>query len=252
MDTEHQNRAELRTLTRQLLAAPLEGGQACERARRQLLTLSQRSTAALQPPVASHPLITEIWNDEADQARALIASFVRRWSEADMIDADVRSFASARELFAAVLLRILDRLDAGVAGLHRSAPVKFPEKLGIEVIDQDHIEIFAMLGGLRASVGGGLTQATVGTIDGMLTCLERHFTREEDFMAQTAYHGLEDHRAEHHRARTLVLGFRNDLQDGRQVPSGLVLAFLEYWLGSHVAHTDSLMGAHLRKALGLP
>jgi len=73
---------------------------------------------------------------------------------------------------------------------------------------------------------------------------ERHMADEEAIMEATAYPGLEDHRGEHHLARTILLGFRNDHLDGRLVEAATVLQFLERWLGSHIAIVDLAMARH--------
>ena len=75
---------------------------------------------------------------------------------------------------------------------------------------------------------------------------EVHFAREESIMDATAYPGLDDHRQEHHRARAILMGFRNDYLEGRRVEAVTVLKFLESWLSSHIADVDQRMVAHLR------
>ena len=81
-------------------------------------------------------------------------------------------------------------------------------------------------------------------IAGLASYVERHFADEEAIMQATGYAGLEDHRSEHHLARAILLGFRNDQLDGRPVEAGSVLDFLEKWLTSHIALVDLAMARH--------
>ncbi len=155
-------------------------------------------------------------------------------------------FTTVRDQFTASLLRLLDRLDAGFAGICSQSPMLAPPATGNASLDRDHAELFALLGGLRAFQGDGIACVTGNVVSGLAAYAERHFEAEDRMMVDSGFPGMDDHRAEHQRARMLILGFRNDHNDGRCVPPAMLLAFLEHWFTSHIAHTDQALARHLR------
>lgn len=241
--------ATIRSQCAVVAAANLGGFADNERARRQALALCNMVKHDLHLPEAEHPLLAEIWRLELDKAVQLVDAFAARWGQPGRFDEAERLAASACEQFAACILRLLDRLEHGFAGRSPDHPVPAPQPTGVEELDRDHERYFGLLGGMRAAVGGGAACLSGAMINELVGLLESHIAREEELMLASHYPGYEDHRAEHHRARTLVLGFRNDHLAGRCVAAPMVLAFIEHWFATHVAHTDKALAEHLLAAV---
>lgn len=177
-------------------------------------------------------------------------SCIARWATPAVIERDPRGFASTWAVLRSSLIRLFAREEGEVYPLTAGSgwtpqPVQAPLPTGIPEIDEDHDGFFANIGALRAALCGG-KQVVDGTdVAELAIYAERHFAREEALMEATNYPALEDHRNEHHRARGILMGFRNDHLDGRRVDTIAVLLFLESWLISHIAHTDQRMSDHL-------
>lgn len=194
---------------------------------------------------------------EAESLATATREFTGHWTRPGIIEHNARSFASAWSVLHAAVLRLVKREEGEIYPLTASAPwqprpVLVPPETGIPELDEDHAEVFALIGGLRAAIGGGQSDADGGSVATLAAYAERHFAREESLMEGSAYPGLEDHRQEHHRARGILMGYRNDHLDGRHVEAAAVLAFLEGWLLSHIADADQRMVAHLRTSGRLP
>ncbi|MBN8524068.1 MAG: hemerythrin family protein [Planctomycetes bacterium] len=180
------------------------------------------------------------------------ASFSRYWSPPGAIERDPKSFGSALGILQAAVTRLIRREETEVYPLAVTGwapqPVVAPPLTGVTELDDDHVEIFSMIGGLRAIVDDRQSTVDGPRVASLAVYAERHFAREEAIMEATAYPGLEDHRQEHHRARAILMGFRNDYLDGRRIDAVTVLKFLESWLSSHIADVDQRMVAHLRSS----
>jgi hemerythrin len=178
------------------------------------------------------------------------ASFSRYWTPPGAIERNPKTFGSALGILQAAVTRLIRREETEVYPLAVTGwapqPVLAPPLTGVAELDDDHVEIFSMIGGLRAIVDDRKSVVDGSHVADLAAYAERHFAREEAIMEATTYPGLEDHRQEHHRARAILMGFRNDYLDGRRVDAVTVLKFLESWLSSHIAEVDQRMVVHLR------
>lgn len=246
MSQPRHQRAQLRTLVA-VLRETVPGRPAeHERLRRSLNGLAQAFASGLEVPTGGHALMAQVWGDELAKVGEAIAAFNARWGGPGRIEEGMVMFSASRDQFAASVLRLLDRLDAGFAGICAPTPVLVPPATGNDTLDRDHAELFGLLGGLRAVQGEGVACVTGNVIAGLAAYAERHFETEDRMMVESGFPGVDDHRAEHQRARTLVFSFRNDHDDGRCVPPAMLLAFLEHWFTTHIAHTDQALARHLR------
>jgi len=245
-DPAKHQRAQLRTFVTILRGTPAGKPAEIERLRRSLTGLANAFASGIDVPTGGHALMAEVWREEVARVGEAIAAFTAHWHALGRIEESTIMFNAARDQFAASVLRLLDRLDAGFAGICAQTPVHVPPPTGIASLDQDHQQVFALLGGLRAVQGDGLVCVTGDFIARLTAYAERHFEDEERLMTETEFPGSEDHRAEHQRARTLILEFRNDHDDGRCVPPSMLLAFLEHWLTTHIAHTDQALARHVQ------
>jgi hemerythrin len=246
------------SLTLSERANPIEA----ERARLNLIQFSRHVTEhfarensvlaeLITPTVGS--AVRSAGDARLQEARSLAegcASFARYWTPPGVIERDQNTFGSALAILQAAVARLIRREETEVYPIAATGwipqPVTAPPLTDIPELDEDHIEIFGLIGGLRAVVDDRLSAVDGSQVAALAAYAERHFAREESIMESTEYAGLEDHRQEHHRARSILMGFRNDYLDGRRVDAGTVLNFLESWLVSHIADVDQRMVAHLR------
>jgi hemerythrin len=257
----HREHRELITLASTVCSGEPQGAVQAERARRGFATLHHRLTRHLAAEAPTLAALADAPEGSATriagQARAreagalteACAGFASRWGTAGSIERDGRGFLSTWEILHGALDRLIAREEAEVYPLATSLweprPLPAPTPTGILALDEDHAEVFALIGGLRAAVGGGQHHAEGQLITELVGYTERHFTLEERMMEASGFPGLDDHRQEHHHARTIVTHFRNDHLDGRAVEAKAVLDFLEGWLLSHIAYNDQAMAAFL-------
>lgn len=189
---------------------------------------------------------------EADALAEAVAAFAAHWGRPGAIERQVGGFATALGVVRAAFDRLIRREEDEIYPLTSDAillrPAQAPPETGFAELDEDHAAMFALIGALRASLGGGRLQVDGAQVAALAAYAERHFAREDAIMEATAYPGIEDHRREHHHARAILMGFRNDHLDGRRVGAAEVLQFLERWLASHVAEVDLRMAEHARRA----
>jgi hemerythrin len=110
---------------------------------------------------------------------------------------------------------------------------------GLRVIDDQHRELFAVVGRFRRLAQTGAARSEVETLLGeLVACSERHFATEEAIMSQFAYPDLSQHVSEHitmlASLRELLVGFR----ESQQSTALLVPALMEGWLKHHVSDGD--------------
>ncbi|MFO7541553.1 MAG: bacteriohemerythrin [Thiobacillus sp.] len=78
-----------------------------------------------------------------------------------------------------------------------------------------------------------------------------HFISEENVMIETAYPGLETHRAQHAELMAELNEKVGRLASHREFPDDL-LDFLLAWLKDHIAHHDQLVAQHVRTSRSRP
>lgn len=187
---------------------------------------------------------------EAQALAEAATSFAAHWGHPGAIERSVGGFASALVVLRGALDRLVKREEDEIypltAAVLAAQPIAAPLPTGFPELDEDHAAIFALIGGLRAALGGGRREVDGALVAELAGYAERHFAREEAIMEATAYPGIEDHRREHHQARAILMGFRNDHLDGRRVGAAEVLVFLERWLASHIEAVDLRMAEHAR------
>lgn len=250
----HEHR-ELLTLAQAILPTEAPWPAVAEKARLQLIQLSSRLEGHLRAEAATISglcrigggalsLSCSIRQREAEGLMESMAGMVRRWGHVGAINREAREFTGVWQVFLAALQRLQEREEGDIYGSvaeGNALPIAAPPSTGIPGLDRDHEQMFALIGGLRAAVGGGQLHIDARMAAELASYSERHMADEEAIMVAIGYPGLEDHRQEHHLARAILLGFRNDHQDGRLVEAATVLEFLERWLGTHIAVVDVAM-----------
>ncbi len=120
--------------------------------------------------------------------------------------------------------------------------MNIPPAVGELAMDGDHRE----LAGLLEGVAGLPAPQLLERLAAVVAHTEAHFAREEQWMSDTAFPLLAEHRAEHRR----MLGELQMLQRrARRTNLPMVRAFLAErlpeWLEQHIRGVDSALAAHL-------
>ncbi|MEW5729160.1 MAG: bacteriohemerythrin [Pseudomonadota bacterium] len=113
-------------------------------------------------------------------------------------------------------------------------------ELGIPRIDDDHrrwVEMFNAL--FSACLAGVGPDVLAGTLQQLLDYTKGHFQREEAFLEEIGFDGLEEHRKIHAAMVAEVQKIEEQLRKGATHDlSAEVLSFLHDWLIDHITETD--------------
>ncbi|BCR05427.1 hemerythrin [Desulfuromonas versatilis] len=120
---------------------------------------------------------------------------------------------------------------------------------GMELIDQQHRELFARIDRLvGACMAGKGREETGPMLEFMENYMEEHFAAEERLMADSDYPRAEFHVQEHALFRERLEVFKRELAD-KGSEADLLTAVNQSivdWLFDHVCIEDRDLGAHLR------
>jgi hemerythrin-like metal-binding protein len=111
--------------------------------------------------------------------------------------------------------------------------------VNIEVIDEQHKKLFAVLGNLFDGMGKeGKKEVLSATVGELVRYAVEHFATEEIFMQQYDYPGYAQHKKEHEAFKAKVAVFQKDLEAGKVTLSMEVMSFLTGWLDHHILKVD--------------
>lgn len=110
---------------------------------------------------------------------------------------------------------------------------------GIQLIDEQHQELFRMVDRLRRQVQDGTDRGGIeALLKDLVACLERHFATEETIMGQFGYPDLTQHVSEHASMLTSLQELLDKFQESHQVMALMVPTFMEGWLKHHISDGD--------------
>ena len=111
---------------------------------------------------------------------------------------------------------------------------------GIRSIDTDHRTLVDIVNAMHDALHKNQGRRQVeSTLDALSHYVDEHFTREEHFMEQAGYPGLEDHVRQHRKLSTAVHELRDHYhKDPDAVKPGEVLDLLKSWLVDHIMGAD--------------
>ena len=110
---------------------------------------------------------------------------------------------------------------------------------GIQLIDEQHQELFRIIDRLRRSVQEGVNRDVVeALLADLLACSERHFATEETFMGKFGYPDLPQHVSEHVSMVTSLHELLVRFQENHQSMALMVPTFMEGWLKHHISDGD--------------
>lgn len=110
---------------------------------------------------------------------------------------------------------------------------------GIQLIDEQHKELFAVVNELRRAVQAGADRAEIRTlISKLLKCSEEHFATEEAYMSRYGYPDLTQHVAEHISMVTSLRELSDKFDESHHTMALMVPTFMEGWLRHHISDGD--------------
>ena len=118
--------------------------------------------------------------------------------------------------------------------------------VGIGVLDQQHIALFAILNDLYDAMKKGQAQTVTGPLLRKLAeYTHSHFSAEEAMMVSTRYPGLTAHRTKHRDLMKQVEAFRARFDRGDIMLGVDMFNFLRDWLTTHIQKEDKEYGPWL-------
>lgn len=130
-------------------------------------------------------------------------------------------------------------------------------KIGVDLIDEQHKELFQRVSDFLRSVQSvgdwdDKSGKVKETMDFMQNYVVEHFADEEVYQQEISYPEYEEHKAIHDRFRSMVNSYA-DRFESEGYSQALVQEFggkLMTWLIMHVAATDQKLGTYVREQGG--
>lgn len=116
--------------------------------------------------------------------------------------------------------------------------------VGVQLFDDQHKKLFAMVNGLEEGMKNGDDHAAIEEVlNRLVEYTVTHFTEEEREMRERGYPGYEDHLEEHQDLLSEVGDFKSSFDIGvGDVSSDMMIlelmGFLGNWLTNHINGTD--------------
>ncbi len=123
-------------------------------------------------------------------------------------------------------------------------------KIGHDVIDSQHIELFSLFDEFVDGCAKGRGKASVLELyQSLKEYIEKHFRDEEALMASSGYPGLEKQKREHKNFQRQVSELGNTISSQGVALIELVQMnkLLVNWLVNHVQDVDQKFGEYLRE-----
>lgn len=121
--------------------------------------------------------------------------------------------------------------------------------VGVDMIDNQHKEIFKRVNNLLSAMGQGKGKEEVGKVIVFLAdYVVKHFQAEEELMTKHNYDGYSQQKDEHTRFIKDFSGLKKEFND-RGVTSQLTIQTQQKvcnWLTSHIGNVDKKFGAFLK------
>ena len=120
--------------------------------------------------------------------------------------------------------------------------------VGIEEIDEQHMEIFSRINQLHGAVSEKKTHKEISTMLNGLTCFTlHHLDTEESLMIDHNYPLTDEHKREHQHLVNEVVEFNQNYETNPKLMRSDVLNFLKNWVKHHIMDTDKKLGLYLKE-----
>jgi hemerythrin len=118
--------------------------------------------------------------------------------------------------------------------------------VGVKAVDDQHMELVAMVNELHTAMADGRGQQALGPLfDRLIAYTQHHFSDEEALMERHACPELDRHRELHRLLVEHVQALRGKFEDGTILLSVELMAFLKDWLVTHIQVEDAQCCAYL-------
>jgi len=106
-------------------------------------------------------------------------------------------------------------------------------------LDRQHHGLMDLINELHDGISTQKSKAILEPmLDRLVLLTASHFRSEEEYMRDSGYPALEEHRREHEALTQKLLSFQNDFRVGRIRMSLSLMEFLRGWLHHHVVGAD--------------
>jgi hemerythrin len=120
--------------------------------------------------------------------------------------------------------------------------------IGVPELDDDHRMLFDLVDQVHEAYARGRIEDDLERVFGILMdYVESHFRREEDFMRDRGYAGLDEHQGHHGRLKAELEDLHRRFLAREPGLALELLAFLKNWLHFHIMEEDM----RYKEALGL-
>ena len=122
--------------------------------------------------------------------------------------------------------------------------------VGVELIDEQHRKWIEHLGNVQVAIEDHRGMPHVAnTLDFLVDYTRFHFSTEEKYMSETAYSGLETHKAKHDELKDTLDDLIVDFRDYgvTEKLSRAIGTFLNNWLRDHIRDVDQAFAAFLKE-----
>lgn len=120
-------------------------------------------------------------------------------------------------------------------------------KVGVEVVDSQHKQLFDLINELYKAFNEGHAQERITKVmDGLVKYTGYHFREEEALMEQAGYPDLEAHKEKHRKLVAQVMNYQRQLNEG-ELDDGALLKFLKEWLSNHIMGVDKFYVSHMHR-----
>lgn len=119
--------------------------------------------------------------------------------------------------------------------------IKWNDRYSVHIpsIDEEHKELFDIIGELGAAMKNGQSNGVLGeTLDRLVQYAGKHFDSEEKLFREHHYPQTDEHKAKHDEFIDKISEYNDLFRKGTNIVSVQLLGFLSDWLVKHIMQED--------------
>jgi hemerythrin-like metal-binding protein len=119
--------------------------------------------------------------------------------------------------------------------------IKWNDRYSVNIpsIDEEHKELFGIIGELGAALKEGESDAILGeTLDRLVLYAGKHFDNEEKLFSEHNYPQKDEHQATHNEFIQKLSEYNDIFHKGSNIISVQLIGFLSDWLVKHIMRED--------------
>ncbi|MDO8301720.1 MAG: bacteriohemerythrin [Sedimentisphaerales bacterium] len=122
--------------------------------------------------------------------------------------------------------------------------------VGVQRIDLQHKQLFAMINELHQAMASGKGNETVGKVlDGLILYTRTHFATEEKLMLEKHYPDYAAHKQAHDTFAVQATDLLAKVKSGKGMVTLPVMNMLKTWLKEHILQQDQAYSPYLSGAM---